>query len=339
MELLTGPNLAALITLPGVGEKRAVALATRFACWDALLAANLDSLIDTLGPTTGRRVAEHLPDHPLTAPLPPHMQVVSYHESHYPDRLRTIPHPPTLLWWMGTLPNPHTAALAIVGTRTPTPFGAQVTALVAATAAEQGIPTISGLALGVDSIGHEACLQAGLPTWAVIGQGLSTLPTRGDRARIAATILSHRGGLISEVPPDTPVARHLLTQRNRLQTGLTDAVCIAQTGLPTDTKPAGTIHTARFALEQRRLLAVAVPPPTLTSHTDFAGNSALINPDGIDPALMFVTDPTLAAHIRSKKPAADLLIERPDDTHTLISRITTAPRTVAPPETEPPRLW
>lgn len=318
--LCTGTALSALMTLPGVGAKRAIALAQRFATWDAFLSATAGELTATVGAATARRIAEAMPATIPCADLLDGVQVVSIFESHYPDRLRGIPNPPPLLWWQGTLPT--APALAVVGTRTPTAFGREVAALSAQVAAEHGLPVVSGLALGVDSIAAASGLDHGQPTWAVLGQGLATFPSTGDRAALARRILSEGGGLLAEVPPGTQVARHLLTARNRIQSGLSEAVVIAETALPTAHKPAGTIHTARFAIEQHRPLAVAAPPPGREDDPDLCGNAALVAEGGIDPALLHITDAALAARVRARTPAADLVIARPEDLHALCVAIT-----------------
>lgn len=326
MELLSGPNLYSLMRLPGIGEKRAVTLATHFGTWERFLNATTDDLIDVLGAKTGAATAAARPDTPTPVDLPPMTQVLSEHDPHYPHRLRTLPTRPTLLWVTGQLP-PEAPTLAVVGTRTPNNFGATIARLTATDAAAHHIPTVSGLALGCDSLAHSATMDAGLPTWAVIGQGVSTLPQHGDRAALAARILAHGGGIISEVPPDTPVAAHLLTKRNRLQTALTDAVLIAQTGLAAANKPAGTLHTVRYAIEQGRYLAVPAPPPHLHPDPDLAGNLALTDPQGMDPALIHATDAHTAALVAARRPVADLALHRPADLATLWEHLATTART------------
>lgn len=320
VELLTGPNLAALLTLPGVGEKRALSLGERFHDWDSLLSASADDLVDVLGPKTGTHLAEHLPTRPPAVDLPTGVRVISCHDPQYPARLHELPDRPALLWHVGTLPC-DVPALAVVGTRTPNAFGESVARLVATEAARHGIGTTSGLALGVDSLAHEASLDAGAPTWAVLGQGIDTLPRTGDRAALAARILASGGGLISEVPPGTPVAPHLLVKRNRLQTGLSEATMIVQTGLASGPKPAGTLHTARFALTQGRYLAAVLPPAHLQGDPGMAGNMALTSPYGIDPEALHVTDPTVAAVVRARNPLVDLTVADPDDLSVLWERV------------------
>jgi DNA processing protein len=321
VELFSGPNLAALLTLPGVGEKRAVALAERFADWDTFMSASPESLCEVLGAKTGSQVAAARTTTPPAAILPGGVSVVSAYDPHYPRPLLTIPDRPTLLWWKGTLPvGP---LVAVVGTRNPNPFGAAVAQRAATEAAAHGIGTVSGLALGCDSLAHQGSLDSSAPTWAVLGQGVDTFPMNGDRANLARRILSSGGGLLSEVPPSTPVAVHLLTKRNRLQSGLAGAVLIAQTGLATPTKPAGTLHTARFALEQGRYLAVATPPPALGSDPSLAGNAALTAPNGTSPETLHATNPATAALIRQRAPLSDLCVSSIDDFNRLWEHILT----------------
>lgn len=324
-ELLTGTNLSALMTLPGVGEKRAVSLATTFKDWATLLNATPDALVAAVGTKTGQVLVDHLGDQPLASHLPPGVHVASIHDDTYPALLRTIPDPPTLLWWTGTLPDLNLPRLAIVGTRNPDPAGQAIAALAATRAARAGIATVSGLALGVDSAASAACLTAGMPSWVVVGQGVDTLPTRGDRAVLANRILAEGGGILSEVPPGVPVARHLLTRRNRIQSGLSRATFIAQTGMPSETKPAGTIHTVRFTLEQDRLLAVAVPPHGTTDAPAWEGNHLLTRPEGIDPSRLFITDSTLSVRVAHRHPVADLPISHPDGLDELNARILNTP--------------
>lgn len=332
-DLLSGPGLAGLMTLPGVGEKRALALAETFGTWEQVLAATDSDLDAVLGTKTATDLRNR--GLPATAPaddLPADTRVVSIHDTDYPPLLRTIADAPTLLWVTGTLPPPEVALLAVVGTRTPNTYGAAVARRIATDAASRGIPVVSGLANGVDSIAHSACLDAGVPTWAVLGQGLGTLPGSGDRADLAHRILTEGGGLISEVPLHTPVAAHLLTRRNRLQSGLAGAVMIAQTGLATGPKPAGTLHTARYAIAQRRPLAVAAVPHDLTGDPEMAGNAALTCPFGMDPGLLHATDPETAALIRMRVPVADLVVKTPQDLGYLYDRLlgaTGVPTTVS----------
>lgn len=208
-------------------------------------------------------------------------------------------------------PPPDQPLITVVGTRHPTRFGAMAAHTIAYEAAKQGIPTISGLAAGVDTTAHLACLQAGQPTWAVLGQGITTLPP-GRRRQLADQIVACGGGLLSEVPPDTPCTPRLLVRRNRILAGLSEATVITQTGLPSPRTPAGTLHTARYAIEQGRLLAVAHPAGRYATEPESAGNLALTDPHGCDPAVLHATTPPLVAMIRTRRPVADLVLTGTD---------------------------
>src|SRR6187551_2932332 len=95
----------------------------------------------------------------------------------YPEVLRTLPDPPETLFYLGSDPSAwlDKPKVAIVGSRKVTPYGMQVTAQLAGALAERGVVIISGLALGVDSIAHQACLEAGGTTVAVLANGLDKI--------------------------------------------------------------------------------------------------------------------------------------------------------------------
>lgn len=317
--LRTGPGLTALMTLPGIGAKRALALATAYPTWDALTAATADDLAAHVGRATADRLTATIPTTPPVVDLPDGVRLVSILDPDYPTLLRTIPDPPPLLWVAGTLP-PDGPALAIVGTRHPTRFGTSVAAAAAQAAARNSIAVISGLAHGIDATAHRATLDAGGRTWAVLGQGVDTLDATGLRTDLARDILRSGGGLIAEVPPGTPVAGHQLTRRNRLQSGLSQATLIAQSGVATANQPAGTMHTARYTVEQGRVLAVARPAGADATDERCAGNMALTHPHGMDPAAVHATG-KIAAALATRRPAADLVIDGPQDLGILVAAV------------------
>src|SRR5206468_2644040 len=108
-----------------------------------------------------------------------------------------------------------------------------------------------------------------------------------------------------------------LYARNRIISGLADATFIAQTGVPGPLGPAGTLHTARSAIEQGRPLVVARPAGAWADDERSAGNLALTHPSGCDPALLGASDPTVIAMIAARKPIADLVIRDRADLLTL----------------------
>jgi len=147
--------------------------------------------------------------------------------------------------------------IAIVGSRRVTPYGQAITSQLATELAKAGIVVVSGLAYGIDSIAHRAVLEAGGLTIAVLAGGLDDIYPRSHQG-LAAQIVRQGGALISEYPEGTESYKPHFIARNRLVSGLSQAVLITEAA-----DKSGTLHTATFALEQGKdVLAV---PGNITS--------------------------------------------------------------------------
>jgi DNA processing protein len=171
-----------------------------------------------------------------------------------PDRLLQLASPPKRLFVAGAkldelLQRP---LVAIVGSRKVTPYGRQVTTQLARQLAEQGIVIVSGLAIGVDALAHEAALQAGGLTIAVLPSPVQQVMPR-SHVQLAQRIKQGGGALISEYPDGMPALRQHFVIRNRLVAGLCDALLVTEAALKS-----GSLHTARFCLEQGKDV-MAVP--------------------------------------------------------------------------------
>jgi DNA processing protein len=186
--------------------------------------------------------------------------------SAYPSKLRDIPSPPKELFYLGAEPSAwlDRPKVAIVGSRGVTPYGQQVTAQLARELAEHGVVIVSGLALGVDGIAHQACLQAGGTTVAVLANGLDKIYP-ASHTSLGQQILEQSGTILSEYPKGTPSFKEHFVARNRIVAGLADALLITEA-----TEKSGTLHTARFALEQGR--DVLVVPGNITSPNSVGTN-------------------------------------------------------------------
>jgi DNA processing protein len=146
-------------------------------------------------------------------------------------------------------------------------YGKQVTAQLARELAERGVVIISGLALGVDGIAHQACLEAGGTTVAVLANGLGKIYP-ATHTHLGRRILEQGGTIMSEYPEGTPGFKDHFIARNRIVAGLAQALLITEAA-----EKSGTLHTAKFALEQGRdVLAV---PGNITSPGS-AGTNNLI---------------------------------------------------------------
>ena len=174
---------------------------------------------------------------------------------------------PKTLYYIGNLPEDRRPTVAIVGTRKPTAYGKEVTEKLARELAAKGIVVISGLALGVDGIAHAAALDAGGTTLAVLANGLSTVYPAAHRD-LAEKIIQQGGALISEYSPDTPARSHQFLERNRIVSGLADAIIITEAAARS-----GTLNTAAHALTQGK--EVFVVPGNITSPMSLGCNTLL----------------------------------------------------------------
>lgn len=174
---------------------------------------------------------------------------------------------PKKLYYIGTLPEHRVPTVAIVGTRKPTPYGTEVTSRIAGDLAKRGVVIVSGMALGIDAIAHRAALDAHGMTIAVQANGLSKLTPATNR-QLGEDIVSHGGAIISEYEPTIPARDFQFLARNRIVSGLSDAVLITEASARS-----GTLNTARHALEQGK--EVFVIPGNITSPQSAGCNSLL----------------------------------------------------------------
>lgn len=180
------------------------------------------------------------------------VELVAIGDDGYPASLLDLRTPPPLLYLRGS-PLPRDAkAVAVVGTRAPSPQGATLARKLGREFARRGHTVVSGLARGVDTAAHRGALATPEGrTIAVLGCGL--LRIYPPENSVLAGKIAVRGALVAEVPPDTEVQRPLLLARDRIQAALSVAVVVVQAHAE-----CGSIVTARHALRCRRLL-YAVP--------------------------------------------------------------------------------
>ncbi len=170
----------------------------------------------------------------------------------FPPLLHEIPDPPKQLYAVGTLPPPSLHLLAVVGSRQYTGYGKQVVEHLIAGLAGYPVGIVSGLALGIDALAHEAALAHHLYTLAVPGSGLNENTLYPVRHRtLAERIVQSGGGLLSEFPPETGAAPWTFPQRNRIMAGLCHATLLIEAA-----PRSGTLITARLATDYNRELLV-----------------------------------------------------------------------------------
>lgn len=183
--------------------------------------------------------------------------IVLLGDPQYPYLLSQIPSPPPVLYIRGNVEALHRTALAVVGTRKPSPYGLAVTKSLLEPVVQAGITIVSGLALGIDGQAHNLAVQHHAPTVAVLGCGVNSIYPWEHR-QLAEDILTNGGAIISEFPLDAEPERHHFPQRNRIISGLSTAVLLVEAG-----EKSGALITAKFAVEQNR--DVLVVPGNITS--------------------------------------------------------------------------
>ena len=170
---------------------------------------------------------------------------VSVEDSWFPNRLREIPDAPYGLYYIGSLPSDDAPSVAIVGARNCSGYGREQARLFAEKCSACGISVISGMARGIDGVAGKAAAERGKRSYAVLGCGVDVIYPYENKDLYY--FLKERGGIISENIPGTQPKAILFPRRNRLISGLSDAVVVIEAR-----KRSGTIITVDSALEQGR---------------------------------------------------------------------------------------
>jgi DNA processing protein len=159
---------------------------------------------------------------------------------------------------------------AVIGTRSPTPWGLKAGKRLSQVLSESGVTIISGLALGCDTAAHEACLDADGVTVAVLAHGLDIVQPVKNRG-LAERILDSGGCLISEYEIGKASRPNQFIERDRLQAALSKAVIVIETNID-----GGTMHAVKYGQKLGRLLACIKHPDELREISSTMGNQQLI---------------------------------------------------------------
>jgi DNA processing protein len=193
--------------------------------------------------------------------------IVTFSCPAYPERLKEIYDPPPVLWVRGEVSLLTQPAIAIVGTRHPTPYGTGMAEILARDLAARRLLIVSGMARGIDSWAHKGALAARMPTVAVWGTGIDVIYPKENK-KLAEEILGTGGAIVSEVPTGTFPAPQNFPRRNRILSGISIAVLVVEAG-----ENSGTRVTARCAAEQNRDLYAV--PGNVTSKGSWTPNTLI----------------------------------------------------------------
>lgn len=194
----------------------------------------------------------------------------------FPEKLRNIPNPPKQLYCAGDVSLLKERSIAMVGSRRHTVYGKNVALIIGRSLAERGITVTSGLALGIDAYSHEGALEVEGKVIGVLGGGIEVMgPQRNHKLMMRG--LDAGGLVVSEYEPTFPAQSHTFPARNRIISGLSDAVIIVEAGMNS-----GSLITANHAAQQGRVV-YAVPGPINSQYS--IGCNLLIR-DGAPPLVL-----------------------------------------------------
>jgi DNA processing protein len=172
-------------------------------------------------------------------------RIITIWDADYPDLLKKIYDPPALLFVLGKFNPGDKHSIAIVGTRTPSPYGQIVAETMTRDLTQLGITVVSGLARGIDTIAHTATLKAKGRTIAVIGSGLD-VPYPPENRRLQE-LIANQGVVVSEFPMGAKPDATNFPRRNRIISGLSIGTLVVESG-----EDGGAMITASTALDQNR---------------------------------------------------------------------------------------
>lgn len=262
-------NWLRLHLTPGLGQRRLLKLYRAFGSAEQILAADPETLYRRA--RLPQKIAQAIPAaqcphllsvaHKLTVDG---VELISIGDHNYPSLLKAIHDPPALIYVRGRHPLPE--GLAVVGSRRAAPENTRLVRELCRELSDCGIPIISGLARGIDTAAHLGALDAGGWTLAVLGCGIDRIYP-SENTRLFQQIAS-QGTLISEQPPGTPPLAGNFPSRNRIVSGLSRGVLVAEAA-----ERSGSLITAELALDQGREV-FALPGPV--QRPSCAGTNTLL---------------------------------------------------------------
>lgn len=263
-----------LQAIDGVGDCTLLTLVREWQSPDAVLQASTDELIARGCSVKLANLISRGPDAQACQRIDRQVngirlgkiEVITFLDTSYPLRLRMIQDPPPLLYISGSVREEDELALAVVGARRATAEGRMVAEDLANELAASGFTIISGLARGVDAAAHRGALAAGGRTIAVLGCGIDrTYPPEHERLRRE---IEAQGAIVSEFPLGTPPHSKHFPRRNRIISGLSLGVVVAEAAVNS-----GSLITAGIAADQgREVFAV----PGFVKSAASRGTNALI---------------------------------------------------------------
>ena len=274
---MTAKQILTLLELPGIGRKSIIKL---LQVKSDILADSYDNcieLINRISPklaskmsedlfNEGAKNAEEIIDscHKLS------IMIITYGDDNYPSPYYDLDNDaPPILYAKGNISSLNVdKRVAIIGTRKISQSGITAGEMITKEFVAKGYTVVSGLAIGCDTIAHETCLKNNGTTIAIMPCGLEQVYPKSNTE--LAEEITLKGCLLSEYPPGTKIMNNFFVERDRLQSGLSQAVVVIETDIK-----GGTLHTVKFGTDQGRKIACVKYRDDLLLSTN-AGNRMLI---------------------------------------------------------------
>ncbi len=245
-------NLIALTLIPGLGSRRVKHLIQECEDLERIFSLSKTQLrsYEGIGEASALAMLSfkdwHLVNEVIEQTEKTGARIITMADPEYPELLKQIYDPPILFWIKGNAEALSKPGVAVVGTRNATTYGKKQAVKISTALAREGLCIFSGLAYGIDTIGHQSALKEGASTVAVLGSGINNLYPKSN-AEIANEIVESGGAVISEFPPDTVPDAGNFPARNRIVSGLSLGTVVIESGIK-----GGSMITAELALDQNR---------------------------------------------------------------------------------------
>ncbi|MBI1356979.1 MAG: DNA-protecting protein DprA [Acidobacteria bacterium] len=290
----------ALQLVPGLGPRNAIRLVKIFGFPERIFHSSLSELeaaLPKLRKATAEAIHSGLTFEDAADALRKAeglgVEIIPFQDPRYPQQLKEIFDPPLLLYALGREELLARPQVAMVGTRSPTPYGRAVAEKMGREIAAAGLTHVSGMARGVDACSHRGALQKGGDTIAVLGTGVDVPYPRENRALYEA--IREEGLVISEFPLGTSPRPENFPIRNRIISGMSLGVMVVE-----GAQYSGSLITARLALDQGREV--------------FAIPGSIVSPQSWGPNLLIKDGAKLVQDI------GDVIEELPDDVRQALAR-------------------
>lgn len=254
----------------GVGARTARRLVEFFGSEEALWAASEEELADAAGANLAKRLVSSRSGDAINGHVRDcrrmGIALLTPASPEYPAGLLDLCDPPSVLYAKGDLSLLEKEGITVVGTRRHTRYGTRITAQLSRELAEAGLVIVSGLAEGLDAAAHQAALDAGGGTIAVLGNGVDVYYPAVNA--LLQDEIAQRGLLLSESPPGRRAVKGSFPMRNRILAAMTPATLVTEAG-----EKSGALLTAELAMDCGRELFVV--PGNIDSPASFATNRLL----------------------------------------------------------------